>query len=47
MFDGLERRHGYAAVQAWVTAVLKSPDDKDIVPLARQVLGEDIAPLLR
>jgi len=47
VFDGLERRHGQAAVQAWAAAVLKNPDDKDIVPLAQKILGEDIAPLLR
>lgn len=47
VFDGLERRHGRVAVQTWVTAVLNSPDSKDIVPLAQKILGEDIAPLLR
>lgn len=47
LFDGLEARHGRAAVQAWVSAVLASADKPDIVVLARALLGEDIAPLLR
>lgn len=47
VFDGLERRHGREAVQTWVAAVLASADNKDIVPLAQQTLGEDITPLLR
>ena len=46
LFDGLEQRHGHAAVQAWATAVLKNTDNKAIVPLAKDILGEDIAPLL-
>lgn len=47
LFDGLERRHGLAAVQAWVTAVLNDGDNGHIVPLAQKTLGEDIAPMLR
>lgn len=47
LFDGLEQRHGRAAVQSWVRAVLDGRDAARIVPLARQMLGEDIAPLLR
>jgi hypothetical protein len=47
LFDGLEQRHGQAAVAAWVSAVLAEEDNKRIVPLAREMLGEDIEPLLR
>lgn len=47
LFDGLEARHGRAAVQAWVGAVLESKGDPDIPALALQLLGEDIGPLLR
>lgn len=47
LFDGLERRHGRPAVHAWVRAVLDGRDAARIVPLARQMLGEDLAPLLR
>ncbi|MFC3457697.1 hypothetical protein [Massilia haematophila] len=46
LFDGLEQRHGRAAVRAWVSAVLASKDAGQIAPLARQLLGEDIAQLL-
>lgn len=47
LFEGLERRHGRAAVQAWVRAVLDGGDAARILPLAKEMLGEDIAPLLR
>lgn len=47
VFDGLEARHGRAAVQAWVSAVLASSGKPDIPGLARKMLGEDIGPLLR
>lgn len=47
LFGGLEQRHGRQAVQAWVRAVLDGRNAAQIVPLARQMLGEDIAPLLR
>lgn len=47
LFAGLEQRHGRATVQAWVSAVLDGTDGKDIVALAREVLGEDITPLLQ
>jgi hypothetical protein len=47
LFDGLESRHGLAAVQEWVTAVLASGDASRILPLAQEKLGEDLAPLLR
>lgn len=46
LFDSLERRHGRRAIQAWAAAVLKSPDNNDIAPLAQQMLGEDIGPAL-
>jgi hypothetical protein len=46
LFDGLEARHGRAAVQRWVRAVLDAPGKADIAALARSTLGEDIAPLL-
>lgn len=46
IFDDLEARHGRAAVQAWVSAVLASADNKHIVELAKEKLGEDISPLL-
>jgi len=46
LFDGLEERHGRAAVQAWVQRVLESKDASQIVPLAKTMLGEDLAPLL-
>lgn len=46
LFDGLEQRHGRAAVRAWVSAVLASKDAGQIAPLARQLLGEEITPLL-
>lgn len=47
LFDGLEMRHGRDKVREWVRAVLASKDPKRIVELAREVLGEDIAPLLK
>lgn len=47
LFDGLEKRHGRESVQAWVAAVLAARDGAQIDPLARQMLGEDLAPLLR
>lgn len=47
LFDGLEQRHGRAAVQAWVSAVFASKDAAQIPLLAQQMLGEDITPLLR
>lgn len=47
LFSGLERRHNRATVQAWVAAVLESKDASQIVPLARQIFGEDVAPLLQ
>lgn len=47
LFSGLEQRHGRAAVKAWVQQVLESKDAAQIVPLARRILGEDVAPLLR
>lgn len=47
LFEGLEARHGRPAVQAWASAVLASTGESDIPALALQVLGEDIAPLLR
>ncbi|MYN07142.1 hypothetical protein [Pseudoduganella aquatica] len=47
LFDGLESRHGRAAVQEWISAVLASGDASRILPLAQEKLGEDIAPLLR
>ncbi|MFC5547962.1 hypothetical protein [Massilia aerilata] len=43
LFTGLEQRHGRAAVQDWVRAVLEGKDAAQIVPLAPD---EDIAPLL-
>lgn len=46
LFDGLEMRHGRDKVREWVRAVLASRDPKRIVELAREVFGEDIAPLL-
>lgn len=47
IFDSLERRHGTAAVQNWISSVLKEPDNRRIVPLARELLDEDLAPVLR
>jgi hypothetical protein len=47
LFTGLEQRHGRAAVQAWVGAVLEGKDARQIVPLGRQMLGENITPLLQ
>lgn len=47
LFERLERRHGRDAVLAWIAAVLKDPDNARIVALAREMLGEDIAPLLQ
>ena len=47
LFDGLEARHGRAAVRAWVSAVLASKATPDIPALARAHFGEDIAPALR
>ena len=47
LFSGLEQRHDQAAVQSWVSAVLKGKDAAQIVPLARRMLGEDLTPLLR
>ncbi|MRX10831.1 hypothetical protein GJ697_23660 [Pseudoduganella sp. FT25W] len=47
LFSGLEQRHGRVKVQAWVSAVADSRDARQIVPLAQQVFGEDITPLLR
>ena len=46
LFDGLERRHGRAAVRGWAGAVLAASESAEIVALARELLGEDIAPLL-
>ncbi|MEW6371494.1 MAG: hypothetical protein AB1584_11210 [Pseudomonadota bacterium] len=47
LFDGLERRHGRAAVQAWVSAVFAGKDAAQIPALAQRMLGEDITPQLR
>ena len=47
IFEGLEQRHGLAAVQAWILAVFDASENSQIVPLARQHFGEDIAPLLK
>lgn len=47
LFSGLEQRHGRAAVQDWVSAVLKGKDAAQIVPLAHRMFGEDLTPLLR
>jgi hypothetical protein len=47
LFTGLEQRHGQAAVRSWVRAVIEGKDAAQIVPLARQMLGEDLEPLLR
>jgi hypothetical protein len=47
LFAGIEQRHGRAAVQAWVQAVLDGKDPAQIVPLARRMLGEDLTPLLK
>jgi hypothetical protein len=47
LFAGLEQRHGRTAVHDWVRAVLAQKDSGQIAPLARQVLGEDITPLLQ
>lgn len=47
LFSGLEQRHGQAAVQGWVHAVLESKSAAQIVPLARKLFGEDLTPLLR
>lgn len=47
LFDGLEQRHGRPAVQAWVRAVLDGKDAARILPLAQQMLGEDLGPLLK
>lgn len=47
LFAGLEQRHGQAAVQDWVRAVLEGKNAAQIVPLARKLLGEDLTPLLR
>lgn len=47
LFNGLEQRHGQAAVQSWVRAVLEGNNAAQIVPLARKLLGEDLTPLLR
>jgi hypothetical protein len=47
LFDGLEQRHGRAAVQAWVSAVFAGKDAARIPALAQQVLGEDITSQLR
>lgn len=46
LFEGLEARHGKAAVLAWIDAVLAS-SNADIVQLAQRHLGEDISPLLK
>lgn len=47
LFTGLEQRHGRAAVQVWVRAVLEGKNAAQIVPLARRMLGEDLTSLLR
>lgn len=47
LFTGLEQRHGRAAVQVWVRAVLEGKNAAQIVPLARRILGEDLTALLR
>lgn len=47
LFDTLEMYHGRDKVREWVRAVLASKDPKRIVELAREVLGQDIAPLLK
>lgn len=47
LFTSLEQRHGKAAVQGWVRAVLEGKDAAQIVPLARKLLGEDLMPLLK
>lgn len=47
LFTGLEGRHGKAAVQSWVRAVLEGKDAAQIVGLGKQIFGEDLAPLLR
>lgn len=47
LFAGLEQRHGKAAVERWVGAVLKADNAEQIVQLARTLLGEDLTPLLR
>ena len=47
LLTGLEERHGRAAVQAWVRAVLEGKDAAQVVPLARRIFGEDLSPLLR
>lgn len=46
VFERLEARHGQAAVQAWISAVLAHADDRSIADLCRDMLGEDIAPWL-
>ena len=47
LFTGLEQRHGRVAVQGWVRAFLDGKNAAQIVPLARQMFGEDLTPLLR
>lgn len=47
LFEGLERRHGPAAVAAWVSAALDADKSDAIIATATDILGEDIAPLLR
>lgn len=46
LFDGLEDRHGKAAVRAWINDVLGA-DKVSIPELAKARLGEDISPLLK
>jgi hypothetical protein len=46
IFDGLEQRHGLAAVQAWILAVLAAPSGAAAADLAKTMLGEDISSLL-
>ena len=47
LFDGLEQRHGQAAVLKWIAAVLADGDNKRIAVHAREILGEDISLLLK
>lgn len=47
LFTSLEQRHGRPAVMKWASAVIKGNDPKQIIPLAREIFGEDLTPLLQ
>lgn len=47
LFEGLEERHGRPAVLQWIDAVLTSASNDEIAPLMRNILGENLAFLLK